>query len=146
VRSRVLTVGALAVAVATAAAGSTAGSLFYWFHCVDGDGGQPYVARDSLQKDVCGATGNGWVLLVVMIAAIAAAAYFANGALERWRRRAGSGLLAIAATVAVLAAPLAVFWLTNLPSDGCTDEQEAEVDRWRAEGGRGVPPHDCDSY
>lgn len=145
-RSRALTIGALAVVVAIACAGSAAGSLFYWFHCVDGDGGYPYVARDSIQKDVCGATGNGWILLAAMVAAIAAAAWFANGALERWRRRAGSGLAAIVATLAILAAPLAIFWLTNLPSDACTDEQRAEVDRWRAEGGRGEPPHDCDKY
>ena len=134
------------IAVAAAVFLSAAAALYHGYHCTSGDGGAPYVARDSVQKDVCEAGGNGWGVLALMIAALAGAAFLAQRVLERWWRRAGSGLLAIAATAAVIAAPALVFWLANLPSDSCSDAERAEVDRWRAEGMHGDPPHDCETY
>jgi hypothetical protein len=121
-------------------------SIVYAFHCTDGDGGVPFVARDSAQKDVCGATSNGLVLFVAMAAVAGACGYLASELLARWRAGQRSLLPGLAALAGIVVAPLLVYWLVNLPSDSCSSEQRAEVERWEREGSVGEPPHDCDVY
>ena len=59
---------------------SLAGTLLSLFHCTDGDGGVPYVARDSPQKGVCDATADGLLTLPVLLLAVGGMAALAVAA------------------------------------------------------------------
>jgi MFS family permease len=136
----------IGVLVVAAVVGSALLSFLYGFNCLEGDGGEPYVARDSAQKDVCEATGNGLLLFALMAAAAGAFAYLASRLLARWRARQGSLLLGVAALAGIVLAPLLGFWAVNLPTNYCSDEQKAAVEEWEGSGSRGEPPYDCDTY
>jgi MFS family permease len=143
---RILGGAGIVVLVVAAVVGSAFLSFLYGFNCLEGDGGEPYVARDSAQKDVCEASGNGLLLLALMAAAAGAFAYLASRLLARWRARQGSLLAGVAALLGIVLAPLLGFWAANLPSDYCSDEQKAAVNEWERSGSRGEPPYDCDAY
>jgi MFS family permease len=143
---RILGGAGIGVLVVAAVVGSAFLSFLYGFNCLEGDGGEPYVARDSAQKDVCEASGNGLLLFALMAAAAGAFAYFASRLLARWRARQGSLLPGVAALLGIVVAPLLGFWAANLPSDYCSDEQKAAVNEWERSGSRGEPPYDCDAY
>jgi hypothetical protein len=136
----------IGVLVVAAIAISALLSFLYGFHCLSGDGGAPYIAGDSPQKDVCGATGNGLLVFVLMATAAGAFAYLASHLLARWRAGEGSLFLSIAALAGIVAAPLLGFWAINLPSDGCSDEERAAVEEWERAGMSGEAPYDCDTY
>ena len=108
---------------------AVAGALLMWFfttmECTDGDGGYPYVARDSAQADFCGATGNGLGMLAVAGLVIW---LLAGYAWKRWppqSPRPSGWLLPIAVLVVIVASPYGLTALYNLPSDTCSAEQEA---------------------
>jgi hypothetical protein len=132
-RRRVLAIVGITLLVVASVALTLLGSLLYGLHCTDGDGGVPYVARDSPQKDVCEATGNGGFLLAAMVALIAAFASAAWWAFKRWQAGAGRLAVFLLLMAGIAAAPLAAFLAANAPSDYCSDEQKQA-------GG------DCDKY
>jgi cytochrome bd-type quinol oxidase subunit 1 len=109
------------------------GVLLYGYHCTEGDGGSPYVARDSPQKDVCEATGDGAWLLAVMVLLIAVFAFLAWRAFMGWRAGSRPRALLVAFLIAIPIAPLLAFLAANAPSDFCADAQEqagADCDKY----------------
>jgi hypothetical protein len=125
----------------------TAGTAFLaQIHCTDGDGGSPYVARDSAQADVCAATGNGLGVLIAAAVLLVLVGLLAWRLLSAWAYRRGSLRAALAAVVAMPLLPLLLGWVQNLPSDRCPKDEQAVFDAWRADGGRGARPHDCETY
>lgn len=103
-------------------------SLMTAINCLDGDGGYPYVARDSSQADVCGATGNGLGLLVASGLAIGLFTYLARRRLRTAATQASGRLLPIALLVLIVAAPFALMALYNAPADTCSADQAAASD------------------
>lgn len=122
------------------------GSFFFAFHCTSGDGGAPYVARDSLQADVCGAAGEGLWLFAVQLLLVLVLGVLSIRAVSAWRRREGSGRRALLLALGIALVPLSVFLAANQPSDQCSDDKREAVEEWRDSGTRGDPPFDCDTY
>jgi hypothetical protein len=115
-------------------------------NCGSGDGGVPYVSPNSLQADVCAATGDGLLVAALAIAAAAGLAVAAVSTGRAWiggRRRA---LPFIALVVGAVLAPIAVLWIANAPSDTCTGADKEAYDAWLEGGGEGEPPVDCATY
>lgn len=125
---------------------SAGSALLSGIHCTGGDGGSPYVARDSTQADVCAATGNGLGVLLAAAVLLVVVGRLAWRLLSAWTER-GTGLrTALAAVVAMPLLPVLLAWAQNLPSDHCSKDEQAAFNEWRAGDTRGAPPHDCETY
>ena len=121
------------------------GFLQIW-HCSSGDGGYPYVSPESPQADVCSATGDGVLLIVLGVAAAAGLAVAAVHLGRAWIAGSRSPLAFVALTVAAALAPIVLIWAANLPSDECTGEKAEAFEAWSEAGGGGDPPFDCVTY
>jgi hypothetical protein len=122
------------------------GGFITAYNCSSGDGGVPYVSPESPQSGVCSATGDGLILVVLGIAAaagIAVAAYYVGRA---WLRGSKPVILFLALVAGTVVAPIAILWIANAPSNGCTGEKEEAYEAWVDDGGRGEPPYDCQIY
>jgi len=122
------------------------GGYLFVLHCSSGDGGAPYVASDSTQADVCGATGDGSVVLLLCLVAVAAGCALAYRAGRAWIAGDGPGARfgAFVAIPAVI--PILLLAIANIPSDDCEGAARAAYEAW-VEGGRaGEQPYDCETY
>ncbi len=139
---------AVLVALAGLAGGATIvfGGFIFVLHCSSGDGGEPYVARDSAQADVCGATGDGLLVVVIAIVALIALLVAAYTAGRAWVAGEASPLRIGALVLIAAISPIALITLANSPSDECGAEDLAAYEAWLDEGSRGDPPADCASY
>ncbi|HEY8001011.1 MAG TPA: hypothetical protein VID76_03670 [Solirubrobacterales bacterium] len=138
---RLFTVG-LVIAVVAGVAISLAMTLFQVIHCTDGDGGAPYVAGDSPQADVCGASGDGLLLLPLALILVAGAALLARRAFAKPAGDGGRTVAVVAALLLAPALPLLALLLINAPADVCSDEQLAANDA----AAPGEAPYSCDHY
>lgn len=136
-----LALGAVLGVLVTAAT-----ALYAEIHCTGGDGGSPYVARDSVQADVCAATGNGLGVLIPSVVLLVVVGRLAWRLLSAWAERRRGLHAALAALVAMPLLPLLLGWAQNLPSDHCSKDEQAAFTEWRTGDTRGAPPHDCETY
>jgi hypothetical protein len=123
-----------------------AGGFATVWNCSSGDGGSPFVSPQSPQADVCSATGDGLLLVVLALAAAAGIAVAAYRVGRAWLSGARPAIAFLALVLATVLAPFAVVWLGNQPSDECTGEDAAAYDEWVESGSRGDPPADCETY
>jgi hypothetical protein len=121
------------------------GFLFAW-NCSSGDGGVPFVAHDSPQTDLCGATGDGLLVAGVCLVAVAALAAAAYSEGRAWVQRRRSPWRFVALVIVVATIPVVLFLLASLPSSECNAEDQAAYEEWMAEGARGDPPAECARY
>lgn len=122
------------------------GTFVYSLGCTSGDGGAPYTAADSPQKDLCELTGNGFAVFgLSTVVAVGAGALAARHA-GRWRDHATTPLPFIGLAILTALSPLVVVWAADLPSDGCTGEKLAAYERWQQAGSSGDPPYRCQTY
>lgn len=136
----------VSVAGAVGALIALAGGFTTIWNCSSGDGGAPFVSPGSPQADVCSATGDGLLLVVLALGAtagVAVAAYYVGRAWLDGGRPAIAFLALVAATAL---APFVVIWVANQPSDECTGDTAAAYDEWVESGSRGDPPADCETY
>ncbi|HEX6115908.1 MAG TPA: hypothetical protein VFY99_02330 [Solirubrobacterales bacterium] len=140
----VITLAAVAGAVGGLIA-IVGGFLTSW-NCSSGDGGVPYVSPRSPQADVCSATGDGLLLIVLGIAAAAGIAVAAYHVGRAWIAGGRPAIPFVALVVGAVVAPIAILWVANLPSNECTGEDAAAYDAWVEAGGRGDAPVDCATY
>lgn len=129
----------LVAAVLAGVAGVIVTLAFTFFRvldCTDGDGGVPYVARDSPRADVCHATGDGLALPPISAVLMGLALWLAWRAFTRYRSGAGtrSAVLACALLIAVPIGPIAVGAAMSIPSSHCSEEQEAADDASAGDG------------
>ena len=137
-RRRNLAIAGIVILAAASVGLTLFGNLFYVIHCTDGDGGAPYVARDSAQKDVCDATGNGSLLLLAMLALIGVFAFLAWRGFKAWRSGSRGLAAFVLCLVAIPSAPLIAFLAANSPSDYCSDAKKAAAEA--------APSSDCEHY
>jgi len=121
------------------------GFLMAW-NCSSGDGGVPYVSRNSPQADVCSATSDGLLLIALGVVAAIGLAIAAVHAGRAWISGSRQIPLFVVLMAGAALAPVAILWIANAPSNTCTGEDKEAYDAWVEAGGRGNAPVDCAVY
>jgi len=136
-----------AVAILAAAAVTLIGALLFGLDCEDGDGGVPFVARDSPQAGVCASTASGLGALAICALTAAAMALLAVKVGRRYTAERSGLLLLLASALAVPLAPLVALALLNAPSNECSGEKLDAYEAWvQGGGGPEAAPYECASY
>jgi hypothetical protein len=143
---RIVVIGVLVLAGLIAASMTVGATFLYSLGCTSGDGGAPYTAEDSPQKDVCELTGNGFAVLGLSVLVSVATGLLAASRGRRWRVSSATPFPFLGLAILTALSPFAVLWVAELPSDGCTGEKLAAYERWTQAGGSGEPPHRCQKY
>jgi hypothetical protein len=143
---RIVVIGVLVLAGLIAALMTVGATFLYSLGCTSGDGGVPYTAEDSLQKDVCEVTGNGFAVLVLSALVAVAAGMLAGSRGRKWRDGSATPLPFVGSVILTALSPLVVLWVAELPSDRCTGEKLAAYERWTEAGSSGEPPYRCQAY
>jgi hypothetical protein len=143
---RIVVIGLLVLAGLIAAVMTIGATFLYSLGCTSGDGGAPYTAEDSLQKDVCELTGNGFAVLVLSALMAVGAGMLAASRGRRWRDGGTNPLPFVGLVILTALSPLVVLWVAELPSDRCTGEKLAAYEQWSEAGGAGEPPYRCQAY
>jgi hypothetical protein len=142
----ILVVGLLVLAGLAAAVTVLGSTFLHNLGCTSGDGGVPYTAQDSPQKDLCELTGNGLGVFGLSTVAAVGVGMLAARSGRHWRDGDATPLPFIGLAVLTALSPLAFLWLGDLPSDGCTGEKLAAYEEWAQADSSGEPPYRCQKY